>query len=49
MKISGLTNRYDVMKEPNFSVREGDISAYEIDLFALSFKKLIDINLLANK
>ncbi len=41
MRIENLANKYDTMKMPTVSTKEGDISEYEIDLFVSAVSELI--------
>lgn len=42
LKISALSSRYDVSKQPGFSTREGDISESDIELFISTFRKFVE-------
>lgn len=42
LKISALSSRYDVFKQPGFSTREGDVSESDIELFISTFRKLVE-------
>jgi hypothetical protein len=42
MRIGDLANKYDTMKIPGLSAREGDLSDNDIDLFVAAFKELIE-------
>lgn len=43
MKIGDLANKYDTMKMPGLSIREGDLSDNDINLFLVAFKKLVSL------
>lgn len=42
VKIRGLQNRYDTMKQPGMGTRKGEISEYEIEIFISAFKNLLN-------
>jgi len=41
-RISKLSDRFERLKEPYFSTREGDLTEDDVDRFISSFKKLLD-------
>lgn len=41
VRIGNLENRYDSMKEPSMSTRDGDLSEYETQLFVSAFGHLL--------
>lgn len=42
IKISDLENKYDKLKQPAISTREGDLTETEIDQFIKAFRNLLD-------